>query len=198
MTAAAAAEAAAAAAAAYAIGMFPTALLVGWRIGRDPRLEGSGNPGATNMYRLGGRAVGLVVVIGDMAKGAVPTLAALLVWGRPAALAAWGGAVLGHVWPVLPRLSGGKGAATAGGGGLVLNPLAGLACLGLFAGVVRLSKVAALGSLSVAVAYPALVALTGWTLWETLAALVVMGVMVLRHHSNIGRLWRGTELEVRS
>lgn len=181
---------------AYAVGLFPTAQLVGRRIGRDPTVEGSGNPGATNIYRLGGRVAGLAVVLGDMAKGAAPTLAALLLWDRPEALAAWCGVVLGHVFPVLPRptrLRGGKGMAAAGGGGLVLDPLAGLVCLALFVAVVRLRRLASLGSLSVGVSYPLLVALLGWPWPEVLVALAVMGLMALRHHGNIVRLWRGTE-----
>ena len=178
---------------AYAVGMFPTALLVGRWIGRDPTSEGSGNPGASNIYRLGGRVAGLVVMLGDMAKGAAPTAAALLLWDRPEAIAAWIGAVAGHVWPVTMRFRGGKGMASAGGGGIVLDPLAGLICTVLFFSVVRLSRMAALGSLSVAVSYPLLVAIFGWPLAEVAAAVLVMGVMAMRHHGNIVRLWRGTE-----
>ena len=178
---------------AYAVGMFPTALLVGQRIGHDPTSEGSGNPGATNIYRIGGRLAGIVVAFGDMAKGAAPTAAALLLWDRPEAMAAWIGAVAGHVWPVLRRFRGGKGMATAGGGGLVLDPVVGLICTGVFFGVARLSRVAALGSLSVAVSYPALAAAFGWPWREVAVAIVVMGVMAMRHHGNIVRLWRGTE-----
>ncbi len=193
-----AAQLAAAAVAAYAVGMFPTALLVGRRIGRDPTAEGSRNPGASNMYRIGGRLAGLAVVVGDMSKGAGPTLAALLLWGRPAALAAWLGAVAGHVWPVLPRLSGGKGVATISGGAIVLDPLAAALCSAVFAAVVRLSKVAALGSLTIAAVYPTIAAVTGWPISEILVALAVMAVTVVRHRSNIARLLRGTELEVRA
>jgi len=81
---------------AYAAGMFPTAVLVGHRIGHDPTSEGSGNPGATNIYRLGGRLAGVAVALGDMAKGALPVGATLLLWDRPEAMAAWIGAVAGH------------------------------------------------------------------------------------------------------
>ena len=178
---------------AYAVGMFPTASLVGRRIGHDPTVEGSGNPGATNIYRLGGRLAGLVVALGDMAKGAAPTLAALALWDRPGALAAWCGVVVGHIWPALPRLRGGKGMAAGGGGGLALDPLVGLACTVVFVSVVSLRRIASLGSLSVAVSYPVLAAINGWPWHEVVVSIVVMGVMVWRHHSNIVRLWRGTE-----
>ena len=184
--------------AAYVSGMFPTALLVGHKIGRDPTSEGSGNPGATNIYRIGGRLAGVVVALGDMAKGAAPTVAALLLWDRPEAMAAWIGAVAGHVWPVLRRFRGGKGMATAGGGGLVLDPIIGVVCTVVFFGMARLTRVAALGSLSVAVVYPALTLVFRWPLPEVIVAVVVMGVMAMRHHGNIVRLWRGTERKLRA
>ena len=183
---------------AYGAGMFPTALLVGHRIGRDPSSEGSGNPGATNVYRIGGRLAGVVVALGDMAKGAAPAGAALLLWDRPEAMAAWIGAVAGHVWPILRRFRGGKGMATAGGGGIVLDPIIGLICTVLFFTVVPLTRVAALGSLSVAVAYPLLALVLGWPAPEVVVAVVVMGVMAMRHHGNIVRLWRGTERRLKS
>ena len=184
--------------AAYGVGMFPTAGLVGHRIGHDPTTEGSGNPGATNIYRIGGRLAGVAVALGDMAKGAVPVGAALLLWDRPEALAAWIGAVAGHVWPALRRFRGGKGMATAGGGGIVLDPIIGAICVGVFFAMVRLTRVAALGSLSVGVAYPVLVLVLGWPGPEVIVAAVVMGVMAMRHHGNIVRLWRGTERKLKT
>lgn len=178
---------------AYGAGMFPTATLVGHRIGLDPTSEGSGNPGASNIYRLGGRLAGVAVAVGDMAKGAAPVGAALLLWDRPEALAAWIGAVAGHVWPVLRKFRGGKGMATVGGGGIVLDPLMGLICTILFFSMVRITRVAALGSLSVAVTYPVLALVFGWPAPEVIVAAIVMGVMAMRHHGNIVRLVRGTE-----
>ena len=178
---------------AYAAGLFPTATLVGHKIGHDPTSEGSKNPGATNIYRIGGRLAGVVVALGDMAKGAAPVALALLLWDRPEAMAAWIGAVAGHVWPVTRRFRGGKGMATAGGGGIVADPIIGAACTVLFFSVVGLTRVAALGSLSVAVAYPLLAVILGWPASEVIVAVVVMGVMAMRHHGNIVRLWRGTE-----
>ncbi len=183
---------------AYAAGMFPTAVLVGNRIGRDPTSEGSGNPGATNIYRLGGRIAGVAVALGDMAKGALPVGVALLLWDRPEAMAAWIGAVAGHVWPVLRKFRGGKGMATAGGGGIVLDPLIGVICTALFFAMVRITRVAALGSLSVGVTYPVLALVFGWPAAEVIVAAVVMGVMAMRHHGNIVRLVRGTERRLKT
>lgn len=187
--------------AAYAIGMFPTASLVGRRIGRDPHKEGSGNPGASNVYRLGGKRAGLVVVAGDMAKGFAPTLAALLVWGWPAAGAAWLGAVAGHVWPAARKFRrGGKGMAATGGGALALDPVAAIVCAIGFAVVVRTTRIAALGSIAAVVAYP-LLAWAGWTPvhWtagQVAVAAAASAVVILRHWSNIARLVRGREHRV--
>ena len=84
---------------AYLAGTFPTALIVGRRAGRDPLREGSGNPGATNVYRVAGRRAGLTVAFADVAKGVLPTVVGYLVEGRGLATAAWAAAVIGHIGP---------------------------------------------------------------------------------------------------
>ena len=178
--------------------MFPTATLVGHKIGHDPTSEGSGNPGASNVYRIGGRRAGVVVMLGDMAKGAAPVGAALLLWERPEAMAAWVGAVAGHVWPAIRRFRGGKGMATAGGGGIVADPVIGAVCTAVFFSVVGFTRLAALASLSVAVSYPVLALVTGWSVPEVIVAVAVMAVMAMRHHGNIVRLWRGTERKLKT
>ena len=89
------------------------------------------------------------------------------------------------------RLRGGKGVATAGGGGLVLGPLIGLACGGVFLVAVKLGRIAALGSLIIAVGYPTLAAVIGRPLWEVATASGVAGILVVRHQSNIRRLIHG-------
>jgi glycerol-3-phosphate acyltransferase PlsY len=178
---------------AYAIGTFPTALVVGRRMGVDPTAEGSGNPGASNVYRLGGRRAGIVVGIIDMAKGAVPAALALLVAGRPEAHAVWVAAVAGHVWPVTRGFRGGKGVATAGGAGLVISPLVGLACALVFLVVVRIGRIAALGSLSIALSYPVIALLVGFPWWEVAVSAGVAAILVVRHQANIRRLLRHDE-----
>lgn len=177
----------------YFLGTVPTALVVGRRVGHDPTAEGSGNPGATNVYRLAGRGAGLAVALVDLAKGAVPAAVASSVVGRPGADVVWLAAVAGHVWPVTRRFRGGKGVATAGGGGLVLAPVAGLVCLGLFALAVATVRIAAVGSLAMAVAYPLLLAVLGRPGDEVAVAVVVGLILVVRHRSNLARLVRGEE-----
>ena len=174
--------------AAYCLGMLPTATLVGRRLGIDPTRQGSGNPGASNMYRLCSRKAGIIVGLIDMGKGALPAALALSVSGRAAAHVVWVAAVVGHVWPVLRGFRGGKGVATAGGAGLVISPIIGLLCGLSFLVVVKVVRVAALGSLSIAFSYPLLALIWGYPASEILASIGVAAIMVLRHQSNIRQL----------
>ncbi|MEQ8840132.1 MAG: glycerol-3-phosphate acyltransferase [Acidimicrobiales bacterium] len=178
---------------AYVIGMFPTAQIVGRRLGVNPTVEGSRNPGASNVYRLGGRRAGLIVGVIDMLKGAIPAGVALLVAGVPEAHAVWVAAVAGHVWPVTRGFRGGKGVATAGGAGLVINPAIGLACALLFLALVKVGRIAALGSLGIAVAYPVIAALAGRPGYEVAVSAGVAAILVIRHQSNIRRMMRRDE-----
>ena len=178
---------------AYGLGTFPTAQIVGRRFGRDPTREGSGNPGATNVYRTAGRRAGVLVGVVDVLKGAVPTAVGYLVDGRPLATVAWIAAVAGHVLPLTRRLRGGKGVATAAGGAAVLHPPVALALAAVFAIIARATGRASLGSLAIAVLLPVGVAIAGRPAWEVVAA-AALGVLVLvRHGANLRRLLAGTE-----
>lgn len=183
---------------AYLVGTFPTALLVARRRGHDPTAEGSGNPGATNVYRVAGRRAGVIVLVGDLLKGALPAAAGLALGGRTWAVAAGAAAVLGHVVPATRGFRGGKGVATAGGMALVVWPVVSLVLVVLFAAVSRLSGAASLGSLAIAVGLPTGVALSGRPGWEVAAAAALAVVVVARHHENIRRLLSGRELGVRA
>ncbi len=174
--------------AAYLIGTFPTAQMVGARLGVDPTRSGSGNPGATNVLRTAGRRAGALVFLGDALKGAIPAAAGLAIDGRGLGVACWVAAVLGHVFPLTRRLRGGKGVATAGGGAHVLYPLIGLVLLAVFAVVAVLSRTAAVASIAIAVLLPILVAVSGSPAWEVVAAVGVSLLVVARHAGNIQRL----------
>ena len=108
---------------AYLLGTLPSAQLVAGRSGVDPTSAGSGNPGATNVYRTAGRRAGLVVFAADVGKGIAAVALGMAVAGRPLALACWVAATVGHVLPVTRRFRGGKGVATGGGGSIVLFPV---------------------------------------------------------------------------
>ena len=178
---------------AYALGVLPSAQLVAGRSGVDPTAEGSGNPGATNVYRTAGRRAGLMVFFADAGKGALAAGLGLAVGDRSLGLACWAAATFGHVLPATRRFRGGKGVATGGGGSLVLFPILGLFVAALFVVVAWVSGKASLGSIVIAVALPAGVAATGRGWCEFLVAAGIAAMVLVRHEGNIRRLVSGEE-----
>lgn len=177
----------------YAAGTFPTALLVARAAGHDPTREGSGNPGASNVYRLAGAKAGLVVFLGDLAKGALAAGAGLAFGGRALGMACGIAAVAGHMFPATRRFRGGRGVATAGGLIAALYPLITVVLVAAWFAIARLTRKASLASLGIALATPVLVLVTGRPGWEV-ATITAVGVLVVaRHASNVRRLLRGEE-----
>ena len=183
---------------AYVLGMFPTAQLVGRRLGFDPTTTGSGNPGASNTTRVGGMRAGATVLVGDAGKGMIAAGLGYAVDGRSTAWIVGAAAVAGHVWPVTRRFRGGKGVATAAGVAVVCAPLVSLGLAAVFGVVVKVAGKAALGSLVIAVLMPVILALLGRDPVEVVAAAAVASAIIVRHRSNIGRLLSGTESDLRS
>jgi glycerol-3-phosphate acyltransferase PlsY len=181
---------------AWALGTFPTAQLVARARGVDVTSAGSGNPGASNVARLLGWRYGLAVLVIDFAKGAAAAGVGLWAAGRPGAYLCGAAAVLGHTFPGWRK--GGKGVATAGGMLVVLFPAVVAALAAVWFVVAQLLKKASLASLLVIVAFPVLVALTGYDTWEVgvLAGLALL--LVVRHAANIRRLLRREEIDLRS
>lgn len=178
---------------AYLLGSIPTALVVCNSMGiADPRQQGSGNPGATNVLRIGNRVAALLTLLGDIAKGAVVVLAARwleqpsLILGF-CALAA----VLGHLYPLFGAYRGGKGVATTLGCTLALSWPVMLIQAGVWTLVFLLSRTSSLASLIMALSTP----LAAWYFApELLSALVLISLlMIARHRSNIERLLHGRE-----
>jgi glycerol-3-phosphate acyltransferase PlsY len=182
--------------AAYLIGAIPTGLLLTRMVGGgDIRNSGSGNIGATNVYRTIGRKLGALTLVGDALKGALPVLLAINLFGdntnQIGAVAV--AAFLGHCFPVYLGFKGGKGVATALGVYLVLSPLAVLGAFLLFVGLVWKTRYISLGSISAAAAIPVLVWFTTGSLPLLLATLIISSIVILRHRANIQRLFAGTE-----
>ena len=189
--------AALAAAGAYLVGSVSAAILVCRAAGlADPRTEGSGNPGATNVLRVGGKGPAAATLLGDALKGFLPVAAAGLLLDGPggariAALAAIA-ATLGHVWPVFFEFRGGKGVATALGALVGLNAAAGalVALVWLAASLAfRRSSLAALIAFALAPAF---------LLMEderagAVAYLLIGALLAWTHRANIARLAAGTE-----
>jgi glycerol-3-phosphate acyltransferase PlsY len=181
--------------AAYLLGSVASAVIVSRALGLpDPRTVGSGNPGATNVLRHGGRRAAALTLAGDVAKGLLPVLAARALGAEPAVVAAVAlAAFVGHLYPVFFGFRGGKGVATAGGALLGLAWPVGAASLAtwlLVAALLRYSSVAALAAAFLAPAYAM------WTGAHPATVIVVAAMAVLlvwRHRSNIRNLLAGTE-----
>ena len=176
----------------YLCGTIPTGVLLARRAGVDPREAGSRNVGATNVLRTAGVRLGLLTLLGDALKGALPVA---LAWRLdPVAAPAVGlAAVLGHVYPATMGFRGGKGVATALGVLLVLSPGASAVLLVGFTVSVVVSRRVSLGSIIAAAAAPIVLWGLGYPV-STIAAGAAIGVLILaRHRENLGRLVAGTE-----
>jgi acyl phosphate:glycerol-3-phosphate acyltransferase len=178
----------------YALGMFPSAVLVARAKGHDVMTEGSGNPGASNVARVLGWRFGAIVLLADFAKGAA---AAGIGWagaGRPGAYLLGCAAVVGHTYPL--KRKGGKGVAAAGGMLVVLFPLLALALALVWVLVARVLHKASIASLLVTVAFPVAVGGFGYDAWEIAVTGAVAALLVMRHLPNIRRLLRREENDV--
>lgn len=178
----------------YLCGSLPTGVIVGRLAGVDVRATGSGNVGATNVARTAGRYAGLVTLLVDIAKGALPVWAAR--WtGESATIVALAGlaAFLGHLLPIFSRFRGGKGVATAAGAYIVLAPAALVVSLVAFALVVGSTRIVSLASLVAVTALPLTVALLGRRDPVLIVALVIALCVWIAHRDNVRRLIAGTE-----
>jgi glycerol-3-phosphate acyltransferase PlsY len=191
-------EAALALLASYLLGAVPTSPLVSRLFAKsDLREHGSGNLGATTLYRVLGWKYAIPVALFDIAKGAIPVLvfAPRVTDSELFALACGVAAILGHVFSVFVGFKGGKGVATAAGVMLGLTPLALAVAVAVWAVLVLLTGYVSLGSIAAAAVLPVAVYLlerpsTAELLWIDVA--VAAGVIFL-HRRNIQRLIKGTE-----
>ncbi len=185
--------------ASYLIGSIPSAVLVSRLLGLpDPRTGGSGNPGATNVLRLGGRKAAAMTLIGDLAKGLIPVAVARALEVESVIVAATGlGAFLGHLYPIYLGFRGGKGVATAAGvyAALSMNVIWILASGWLV--VILISRYSSLAALSAALAAPLVFLLLGENWAFVLLAAIITLFQFWHHRSNIRRLLRGEESRVR-
>jgi glycerol-3-phosphate acyltransferase PlsY len=179
----------------YLLGSISSAIVVAKLMGLpDPRTQGSGNPGATNMLRVGGRKAAVVTLLGDMLKGVIPVLVAHLAQASIAVVAGVGlAAFLGHLYPVFFGFRGGKGVATALGVLVAAAWQVGAATVATWLVVFALTRIS---SLSALVAF-ALAPVYAWLLHPRgpfVAAVAAISVLLIwRHRSNIRKLLAGTE-----
>jgi glycerol-3-phosphate acyltransferase PlsY len=166
--------------------------------GEDIRKVGSGNIGATNVWRTYGKAYGISIVVLDVAKGFVPALVGTLLVGELTGVLAGGAAMLGHWRPLFLRFEkGGKTVATAGGTFFGVAPVVGVIGLAIWIVVFLVSRYASVASMATALALP-FVALALGEPWPVTAfAAIAAAVVILLHRANIARLRAGTESRFR-
>jgi len=179
----------------YTVGSLPIGYLIASRLrGIDLRRVGSGNVGATNVYRAAGLSTALLVIAVDFAKGAGSVLlAARMLAGPSAPVAAGVAAVVGHVYPVWLRFRGGKGVATACGAFSILAPFATAIAAGMFVVTVWATRYVSLGSVVATISLPTLAWLTRASMPVVTGGVVAALLIVERHRGNLARLRAGTE-----
>ena len=187
----------------YLCGSLPFGLWLGRALrGVDVRTLGSGNLGATNVYRSLGPGIGIATLVLDMAKGALPA------WLIPGS--AWGGqfpggaewcriavglaAIAGHMWTVFAGFRGGKGVATTAGVLLALSPIAFAVFAAVFVAAVAVTRYISVGSMLGAAGFAVTLGVQrGLASPTALFGALVALLVILRHRDNLGRLARGEE-----
>ncbi len=175
---------------AYLLGSVSSAIIVCRLMGLpDPREQGSGNPGATNVMRIGGKKAAAITFFGDFLKGLIPVLIAKFI-GAPSVLWAIVGlaAFLGHLYPVFFGFKGGKGVATSAGVLIGFDLFVGGAFGLTWFAIYKLGKISSLAALTTSILAP----IYAWFLTDdpilTGATLIMTGFLLWRHESNIRRL----------
>jgi len=180
---------------AYVLGSLPFGYWVPRLVrGEDIRTKGSGNVGASNVFRVYGRSLGVPVALLDLAKGFAAASLGLWAGGALIGVVAGAAAMVGHSRPVfLGFQKGGKMVATAGGATLALAPLAAFICIGVWLMTLLLTRYASLASIVTAVALVVLVLALGYP-WPIVAfGIAGAAAVIFLHRGNIRRLLGGTE-----
>jgi acyl phosphate:glycerol-3-phosphate acyltransferase len=178
---------------AYLLGTFPSAGIVAKAKGHDVTREGSGNPGASNTFRLLGWKAGLLVLILDIGKGSLAAGVGLAIDNHRGAYILGVAAVIGHVLPITRRFKGGRGVATAAGVLAVVFPLV-VSIVGvLWFAIARGLRKASVASIVCALAFPVIVAVRGGGKLDLSVTIGLALIIVARHFANVRRLFRGEE-----
>ncbi len=180
---------------AYALGSVSNAIIVCRFLNLpDPREEGSGNPGATNVLRYGGKKAAAITLIGDVLKGLVPVLLGRMFGLGDIFLAAVGfAAFLGPLYPIFFNYQGGKGIATASGVLLGFSWWVGVVVILTWLGMFKVSRISSLSAISAAILAPLYVWLFTASPGLIWGALLLSILSIWRHRDNIRRLLAGQE-----
>nr|VFJ89726.1 MAG: glycerol-3-phosphate acyltransferase PlsY [Candidatus Kentron sp. LFY] len=183
---------------AYLIGSIPSAVVVSYLMGLpDPRANGSGNPGATNVLRLSGKKAAAITLLGDVLKGFVPVLLVRSYLDSPFIVAAVAlAAFLGHIFPISLRFRGGKGVSTALGVIAAITWPTALIALATWLSTVAAFRYSSLAALITALLAPIYTGFLTSNLIYTSAIGIIALLIIWRHRSNIRKLIAGTETKI--
>ena len=180
---------------AYLLGSISFGMIVS-RLAGGPNLRevGSKNTGATNVLRVMGLKVGLLVFVLDILKALVACIIGRVWMGLEGAMLAGLMVVIGHNWPCFFQFKGGKGVASTLSVMLLTFPVPAVICYVVAVVLIATTKYVSLGSITLAVLFALLVIITNWGNWLVFVwVLAIAGLLVWRHHANIGRLLKGNE-----
>jgi len=181
--------------AAYLVGAIPFGLLFSKLLAkRDPREFGSGNIGATNAMRTGGKLVGALTLLADIGKGALAVAVAVVMQAPEWLVAAVAlAAFFGHIYPVYLKFKGGKGVATMFGVVLPWQPWIALLAFAIWLSALKLSRYVSVASILAGWSLPIAGGLLHVSMECLIASVLFALLMTWRHESNIRRLLAGTE-----
>lgn len=181
---------------AYVVGSLNSAILISKAMNLpDPRQQGSGNPGATNVLRISGKQAALLVLAADVLKGLLPVLLAKIVGVADFMLACVAlAAVIGHMYPLFFKFEGGKGVATAFGALLALSFWLTLLLFLIWLVIVYITRYVSLASLVCMILAAILLLFVHTTYFLPVA--VMAGFIIWRHKENVDRLRSGTENKI--
>ncbi len=163
----------------------------------DPRLEGSKNPGATNILRLAGPKYAALVLVCDMLKGTLPVcFASYFTSSTPILALTCLAAVLGHIYPVFFNFKGGKGVATALGALIGFHPVAGIAVLLTWIMIAYFSRYSSLASMLAIILAPFYCMVDITTIAAFLPIFFITAIILFQHKNNIMRLFNGEEPKI--
>ncbi len=186
----------------YLLGSLNSSLLVGKAYGIDIRKHGSGNAGTTNALRTLGKKAAVFVLLGDALKGILAYLIGYIICYRACGLVDLGGmlsgtaAIFGHIWPLYFGFKGGKGVLTSLAVLIMIDWPIAIALLAVFVVIVFISKYVSLGSVIAAALFPLMAVFLGRDIKTVIFSGVIALLIVIKHHTNIKRLLKGTESKI--
>ena len=180
---------------AYLLGSISFGMIVA-KLAGGPNLRevGSKNTGATNVLRVMGLKIGLIVFVLDILKALIACIIGRVWLGLNGAMLAGLAVVIGHNWPCFFQIKGGKGVASTLAVMLLTFPIPAIICYVVAIVLIATTKYVSLGSITLAALFAILVIATNWANWLVILwVLIIAGLLIWRHHANIGRLLHGTE-----